>query len=104
MRTGGEDMAFEEEGVLVSLAGQVTEFDADSFEEDFGDQEYAVVLVVDGDEQYLVEPDEEGPALEENVDRWVSVEGELHEAEAANFLVVHSFEIEEDGPSYETDW
>ena len=97
-------MAYEEEGVLVSLTGQVVEFDAESFDEDFGDRDYSVALVVDGDEEYLVDPDEEGVRLRENMDHWVSVEGELYETDACNVLKVHNFEVEQGGPSFEADW
>lgn len=97
----------EEEGVMVSLAGQVVQYGYDEDDDDTSgskDEGYSIMLLVDGDEEYVVEPDRKGEKLEECMDRWVAVEGELFEKEDINLLVVHEFELDDEGPSYDEDW
>lgn len=95
-------MAFDEEGVAVTLAGQVTECDYPSLEGDEG--YYSIMLVVDTDEEYVVEPDSEGDRLEDFIDRWVEVKGDFYETDDVNVLVVHEFEAEDNSLSYDADW
>lgn len=94
-------MAFEEDGVAVTLAGQVTECDYASPDGEEG--YYSIMLVVDGDEEYVVEPDSRGDRLEDFIDRWVEVKGDLYEIEDSNILVIHEFEAEDDTIPYDED-
>lgn len=91
-----------EEGVRVTLAGQVVQCDyiAPEGEEGF----YSLMLLVDGDEEFIIEPTKEGDALEEYIDRWVEVKGEMFETDDANFIVVHQFDADDEGLAYEIDW
>lgn len=95
-------MSFDGEGVLVTLSGQVAQCDyvASDGVEGF----YSVMLVVDGDEEFIVEPNRQGDQLEEYLDRWVEVRGELFENDEGNFLVVHEFDGDDEGLSYDEDW
>jgi hypothetical protein len=95
-------MSFEEEGVRVILSGQVVQCDyvAPGGEEDF----YSLMLVVDGDEEYILEPGREADKLDEFIDRWVEVKGEMFETDEGNFLVVHEFDPDDEALSYDTDW
>lgn len=88
-----------EEKTRVILTGQVVQCDFD-VEEGF----YEVMLIVEGEEAYIIEPDQEGGRLEEHLDRWVSVKGEVEEKDEMFFLSVHEFDLEDDGLSYEIDW
>ena len=82
-----------------TLEGQVAQcdFDEDGF--------YTVMLVVDGEEEYVIEPGREGSRLEEFLDHWVTIRGEVRRKDDDRFyLKVHFFQLEDDSARSDEDW
>ncbi len=80
-----------------TLVGQVVPYDFD--EDDF----YSIMLLVDGEETYIIEPGREGSRLEDFIDHWVTIQGTVRRKDEDLFLSVHSFKLD-DELSYDEDW
>ena len=61
-----------------------------------------LVLLVDGEEEFIVELDENGESLLEHIDRWVTAEGIVTEDEDELRIKVRSYTLE-DEIDYDTD-
>lgn len=79
-----------------SLFGQLLPLD--------GDEESApgVVLLVDGEEEFIIEQDENGRDLMDQMDRWVTVEGVVTEEDEELRIKVRNYTLE-DELDYESD-
>lgn len=83
----------------VTLEGQVVQCDYD--EEGF----YTTMLVVDGEEEFIVEPGREGSRLEDYLDHWAQVRGEVRRRDdGLRYLRVHVFQLMDDSVRYDEDW
>jgi hypothetical protein len=78
-----------------SLFGQILPLAGD-------DDASGVVLLVDGEEEFIVEPDENGESLIEFIDRWVTAEGVVVEKEDELRIKVRNYTLE-DEIDYDTD-
>ncbi|WP_319581872.1 hypothetical protein [uncultured Pseudodesulfovibrio sp.] len=79
-----------------SLFGQILPLDWEN------DTVAGVVLLVDGEEEFIVEPDENGESLIEYIDRWVTAEGVVVEDEDELRIKVRNYTLE-DEIDYDTD-
>lgn len=79
-----------------TLYGQVLPLDWDN------DSVSGVVLLVDGEEEFVVEPDKNGKRLFDLIDRWVTAEGIVKETDEEFRFKVRSFTIE-DEVDYDSD-
>lgn len=61
-----------------------------------------LVLLVDGEEEFIVENDENGESLIDHIDRWVTVEGVITEDDEELRIKIRNYTLE-DGLDYEGD-
>lgn len=73
-----------------TLYGQILPLDWDN------DSVSAVALLVDGEEEFVVEPDVNGKQLFDHIDRWVTAEGIIKETDDECRIKVRSFSLEDD--------
>lgn len=62
----------------------------------------AVVLLVDGEEEFIIEKDEDGESLFAHIDRWVTVEGVITETDDEMRIKVRNYTLE-DALDYDSD-
>ena len=63
---------------------------------------FGLILLVDGEEEFLVENDEDGEGLFDYIDRWVTIEGVITEREDELRIKVRNYMLE-DELDYEDD-
>ncbi|BCS87496.1 hypothetical protein [Pseudodesulfovibrio sediminis] len=55
-----------------------------------------LALLVDGEEEFIVEPDEMGEGLLELIDRWVTIEGVIHESDSEIRIRVRNYTMDDE--------
>ncbi|QGY39547.1 hypothetical protein GM415_05245 [Pseudodesulfovibrio cashew] len=73
-----------------TLYGQVLPLDWDN------ESVSGVVLLVDGEEEFVVEPDKNGKKLYDLIDRWVTAEGVIREYPNELRFQVRSYKVEDE--------
>ena len=61
-----------------------------------------VVILVDGEEEFIVENDETGGSLADHIDRWVTAEGLITETDDELRIKVRNYTLD-DNLDYDTD-
>lgn len=79
-----------------SLFGQVLPLDWDN------EIATGVVILVDGEEEFIVEHDETGESLVEYIDRWVTAQGLITETEDELRIKVRNYRLD-DNLDYDSD-
>ncbi len=79
-----------------SLFGQVLPLDWDN------EIATGVVILVDGEEEFIVEHDETGESLVEYIDRWVTAQGLITETEDELRIKVRNYRLD-DNLDYDKD-
>ncbi|MDD3310588.1 hypothetical protein [Pseudodesulfovibrio sp.] len=79
-----------------SLFGQILPLDWDD------ESVSGVILLVDGEEEFIIEHDDNGKDLMDHVDRWVTVEGVVTEEDDELRIKVRNYTLE-DELDYESD-
>ncbi|WP_319471790.1 hypothetical protein [uncultured Pseudodesulfovibrio sp.] len=62
----------------------------------------SLILLVDGEEEFVIENNEHSETLVEHIDRWITAEGIITEADDELRIKVRSYTLE-DGIDYEGD-
>lgn len=73
-----------------SIYGQVLPLDWNNAEVS------SLVLMVDGDEEFIVEHDENGASLVEHIERWVTAEGIITESDDELRIKVRNYTFEDE--------
>ncbi len=60
------------------------------------DEVSALVLMVDGEEEFIVEHDDNGESLVDHIDRWVTAEGVITETDEEIRIKIRNYIIEDD--------
>ncbi|CCH50227.1 hypothetical protein [Pseudodesulfovibrio piezophilus] len=79
-----------------SLYGQVLPLDWDD------DAVSGIVILVDGEEEFLVENNENGEQLIDHIDRWVTAQGIITESEDEYRIKIRNYKLE-DEMDYQSD-
>lgn len=66
------------------------------------DKVSALVLMVDGEEEFIVEHDDNGESLIDHIDRWVTAEGIITETDEEIRIKVRNYTLEDD-MDFDTD-
>lgn len=61
-----------------------------------GDVVTGLVLLVDGEEEFVIEQDEAGSRLTELIDRWVTAEGIVEESEDEFRIKIRNFKVDDE--------
>lgn len=73
-----------------SLYGQIVP------QEGSGDAEPGLVLLVDGEEEFVIEPNENGLFLTNYVERWITAQGIIMESEEELRIKIRNYTLEDE--------
>ncbi|MCJ2164560.1 MULTISPECIES: hypothetical protein [unclassified Pseudodesulfovibrio] len=73
-----------------TLFGQILPLDCDE------DSVSGIILLVDGEEEFIVEPDDNGEILAGHIERWVTAEGVVLEDEDELRIKVRYYTLEDE--------
>lgn len=73
-----------------TVYGQILPLDWDD------DSVTQLVLLVDGEEEFLVEPDENGWRLTDLIDRWITAQGVVEESDDEFRIKIRNFKVEDE--------
>ncbi|SMF30124.1 hypothetical protein [Desulfovibrio gilichinskyi] len=80
-----------------TIYGQVVPYESDL------DDKYQLAIVVDGEEEFIVEPDSNGRNLSEYVDQWIKAQVYVNETDDGFFVKIREVSLDEDGWKYDDD-
>ena len=63
----------------------------------------SIMILVDGEEEYIVDPGKESKKLVDYVDHWITARGLITEGEYDMKIKIYSYNLEDDGLDYSTD-
>jgi len=66
------------------------------------DRVSSLILLVDGDEEFIIEKNEQADTLVNHIDRWITAEGVITETNKSIRIKVRNFKLEDD-IDYEED-
>lgn len=65
----------------------------------------SLILLVDGDEEFIIEKNEQADSLVNHIDRWITAEGVITETNKSIRIKVRNFKLEDDiDYEEEDDW
>ncbi|WP_319542213.1 hypothetical protein [uncultured Pseudodesulfovibrio sp.] len=73
-----------------TLYGQVLPLDWEN------DVVTGIILLVDGEEEFIVKPDKVGGRLVDHLDRWITAEGIVEETEDESYIKIRNFKVDDE--------
>lgn len=73
-----------------SLYGQILPSDWDN------ERVSSLILLVDGEEEFIIEKNDQSESLLNHIDRWITAEGVITETNKALRIKIRSFKLEDD--------
>ncbi|MBI9109596.1 hypothetical protein [Maridesulfovibrio ferrireducens] len=80
-----------------TIYGQVVPFDGDL------DDKFQLAIMVDGEEEFIVEPDINGRNLHEFMDQWIKAQVLVNETDEGFFVKIREVSVDEGGWEYDDD-
>ncbi len=80
-----------------TIYGQVVPHESDL------DDKYQLAIIVDGEEEFIVEPDSNGRSLNEYVDQWIKAQVYVSETDDGFFVKIREVSLDESGWGYDDD-